>query len=181
MTARDDEVEERGRARGDPGPARFDAVLYPSRSLPPRGFLVLMTVAGVVSVGLGAGFYAIGAWPVTGFFSLDVLLLYLAFRWNYRAGRVAEFVRLDADGLTVRRVRPDGRARTWRFEQPYWVRVEVVDDGRSRRHGGGGGGRLTLSAHGRSLTIGAFLTAEERREVALALQAALAAYRAAPA
>jgi uncharacterized membrane protein len=181
MTARDDHAEEEGEGtRGDRPAARFDAVLYPSRSLPPRGFLAVMAAVAAASAGMGAGFLAVGAWPVTGFLGLDVLLLYLAFRWNYRAGRTAEFVRLDADGLTVRRVRPDGRARTWRFE-PYWVRVEVVADGGPSRRHGGGGGRLTLSSHGRSLTIGAFLTADERLEVARALQAALAAWRVAPA
>ena len=30
-------------------------------------------------------FLLLGAWPVFGFFGLDVLLLYLAFRANYRA------------------------------------------------------------------------------------------------
>jgi uncharacterized membrane protein len=180
MTARDDHGEgDEGARGGEHRPARFDAVLYPSRSLPPRGFGAVMGAVVAVSAGMGAAFYAVGAWPVTGFLGLDALLLYLAFRWNYRAGRAAEFVRLDADGLTVRRVRPDGRAQTWRFEEPYWVRVDVVADGPNRRHGGSG--RLTLSAHGRSLTIGAFLTAEERLEVARALRAALADYRAAPA
>jgi hypothetical protein len=37
--------------------------------------------------------------------------------------------------------------------------------------------QLVLSSHGRALAIGAFLTAEERAEVARALRAALAAHR----
>jgi uncharacterized membrane protein len=169
MTASDHDTREDGRRGG----VHFDAVLYPSRSLPRRGFRVLMAAAVAVGGTVGGAFYLVGAWPVTGFFGLDLLLLYLAFRWNYRDGRLTEFVRLDADGLTVRRVRPDGRVRTWRFE-PYWVRVDL--DGPTRHDS-----RLTLSSHGRSLTIGAFLTADERLEVAQALRAALAAYRTAPA
>ena len=151
--------------------AEFDAVLYPHRSLPPRGFAVLMAAVVAVSAALGAAFLLVGAWPVTGLFALDALLVYLGFRWNYRAGRLTEFVRLDGDGLTVRRVRPDGRARTWRFE-PYWVRVSMDDPP-------GHHSQLTLTSHGRSLTIGAFLTADERLEVARALTAALAKHRAA--
>lgn len=152
-----------------PQPAPFDVVLYPNRSLGPAGFAVLMGAIVLVSGGIGAGFVMIGAWPVTGFLGLDVLLLYLAFRWNYRQARRAEFVRLGPDGLTVRRLDPDGRSRDWRFE-PYWVRVSVSRVGRH-------GSRLLLSSHGRHLEIGAFLTPVERGELAHALNAALQAHR----
>ncbi|MGH6896330.1 MAG: DUF2244 domain-containing protein [Geminicoccaceae bacterium] len=149
--------------------APFDAVLYPNRSLGLPGFYLLMGGIVLVSAALGAAFVFAGAWPVTGFLGLDVLLLYLAFRWNYRAGRCAELIRLDRDGLCVRQVRPDGRTRAWRFE-PHWVRVSLDDP---PRHDS----QLVLSSHGRALAIGAFLTAEERTEVAKALRAALAAHR----
>lgn len=150
-------------------PAPFDVVLYPNRSLGQTGFAVLMAAIVLVSAGMGAGFMMIGAWPVTGFLGLDVLLLYLAFRWSYRQARRAEFVRLDPDGLSVRRLEPDGRWRDWRFE-PYWVRVSV---NRSGRHDS----RLMLSSHGVHLEIGAFLTPAERHELAQALNAALQAQR----
>jgi uncharacterized membrane protein len=111
----------------------------------------------------------VGAWPVTGFLGLDVLLVYLAFRWNYRQARRAEFVRLDPDGLSVRRLEPDGRAQSWRFE-PYWVRVSLEQVGRHDR-------RLVLRSHGRQVVIGAFLTQDERLELARALEAALQDHR----
>lgn len=144
---------------------RFDAVLYPHRSLPPLGFAILMGAVVAVSAAVGAGFFLIGAWPVTGFFGLDVLLLWLAFRWNYRQGRRAELIRLDRQGLTVRRIEPSGRHREWRFE-PYWVRVAMDDPPRPDS-------QLTVGSHGQRLVIGAFLTLEERLEVATALRAAL--------
>ncbi|MGH6943529.1 MAG: DUF2244 domain-containing protein [Geminicoccaceae bacterium] len=143
----------------------FDAVLYPNRSLPPLGFAILMSAVVGVSAAVGAGFVLIGAWPVTGFFGLDVLLLYLAFRWNYRQGRRAELIRLDARGLSVRRIEPDGQTREWTFE-PYWVRVTMDDP---PRHDS----QLRLRSHGTELVIGAFLTPEERFEVASALRSAL--------
>lgn len=152
-----------------PAPAPFDAVLYPNRSLPPAGFMILMLAVVSVSAAVGAGFALVGAWPVTGFLGLDVLLLFLAFRWNYREGRRTETIRLDRDGLVIRRTDPDGRVRAWRFE-PYWVRV--------RMEGPAGRGRqLTVSSHGQSLVIGRFLTPAERSEVAQALQAALRDHR----
>lgn len=157
---------------GDPAAgssAAFDAVLYPNRSLGPLGFYVLMGGIVVVSVAVGVGFMLAGAWPVTGFLGLDVVLVYLAFRWNYRAGRCAELIRLDRDGLFVRQVRPDGATREWRFD-PHWVRVTMDEP---LRHDS----QLVLRSHGRTLTIGAFLTAEERAEVARALRTALSARR----
>ena len=151
-------------------PAQFDAVLYPNRSLGAAGFYVLMAAIVAVSAAIGAGLTLAGAWPVTGFLGLDVLLLYLAFRWNYRQGRRAEFIRLDRTGLTVRRLEPDGHTREWRL-QPYWVRVAIDDQPRPDS-------QLVLSSHGDRLVIGAFLTATERLEVARALTAALRAHRA---
>jgi uncharacterized membrane protein len=151
-------------------PARLDLVLYPNRSLGPTGFAVLMAAIVLVSIAVGAGFMMVGAWPVTGFLGLDVLLLYLAFRWNYREARRVEFVRLDRDGLSVRRLEPDGRSQTWLFE-PYWVRIALEQVGRHER-------RLVLRSHGRQVTIGAFLTQDERIELAHALDAALHEHRA---
>ncbi len=149
--------------------APFDAVLYPNRSLGRFGFHLLMTAIVLVSGAIGAGFVLAGAWPVTGFLGLDVVLLYLAFRWNYRQGRRAEFIRLDGTEVAVRRVEPNGRRREWRFDA-YWVHV-TIDDSNNQ---------LTLSSHGRSLVVGAFLSPEERLEVGKALRAALAAHRQAP-
>ena len=150
-------------------PAPFDAVLYPNRSLDPFGFHMLMAAIVLVSAGIGAAFVMLGAWPVTGFLGLDVVLLYLAFRWNYRQGRRAEFIRLDGPELVVRRVEPSGRRREWRFDA-HWLRV-TIDDRTDQ---------LTLSSHGRTLVLGAFLSPEERLELAKALRAALAAHRQVP-
>jgi uncharacterized membrane protein len=147
----------------------FDAVLEPHRSLSRSGFLLLMLALGGISFAAGIAFLVIGAWPVFGFFGLDVLLIYVAFRLNYRSGRLREAVRLT-DTLTVRRVHPNGRVQQWSFE-PYWVRLEIDDP---PEHWS----QLTLTSHGRSLTIGAFLTAEERLELAKALGAALQRWRA---
>ena len=130
-----------------------------------------MAAIVAVSAAVGAGFVLAGAWPVTGFLGLDVLLLYLAFRWNYRQGRRAEFIRLDRD--RARRCAgssPTAQTREWRLE-PYWVRVAIDDPPR-------GDSQLVLSSHGDRLVIGAFLSAAERLEVARALKAALRAHQA---
>lgn len=150
-------------------PAPFQAVLYPNPPLGDTGLMVLMLAVALVSAGLGAAFVMAGAWPVSGFLGLDVLLLGIAFRSCRRRSRCSELIRLDESGLHIRRIAPDGRSADWRFD-PYWVRVEM--DEPPQRHS-----PLTLSASGRHLRIGQFLTVEERVDVAQALRRALASYR----
>jgi uncharacterized membrane protein len=158
--------------RASSGPAHplyFDAVLTPHRSLSPEGFWILMALISGVSFLAGAFFVLHGAWPVTGFFGLDVLLLYVAFKANYRSARLCETVKLTVDALVVERVSLSGRRSRWTF-QPYWLRIEIDDP---PEHGS----QLMLTSHGRSLIIGSFLSPEERLEVAHALRAALHRWR----
>ena len=153
-------------------PVFFDAVLTPHRSLSPRGFLVLMAAICTVSFAAGLFFFLVGAWPVIGFLGLDVVLIYVAFRINYRRARMYETLHLTREALTVRRFDPKGRERHWRF-RPAWLQV-LLDDPPAA------GNRLTLRSHGRSLAIGGFLTSDERRTLAEALNAALAEARSLP-
>ena len=149
----------------------FERVLLPHRSLPPHGFRVLMGLLAVISIAVGIGFVSIGVWPICGFFGLDVALLYLAFRLNYRSARQCETLRLADDQFTVERVGVYGERRLWRF-QPFWLRVvleERPDDSN----------RLLLASHGRSLVIGDFLPPPSRRELATTLREVLARWRAA--
>lgn len=148
----------------------FDAVLHPHRSLSPRGFKVLMGFFVLVSLTVGGWFFLNGAWPVFGFFGLDILLFYLAFRISYRGGRMYERVRLTEAELEVQRVDPGGGRRVWTF-QPYWLRVTMDDP---PEHDS----QVTLSSHGRSLTVGSFLSPEERLDFAKALRGALDRIRA---
>ena len=150
----------------------WEAVLRPHRSLSPRGFLALMLALGGVSFVSGVVFVSIGAWPVCGFFGLDVLLVYVAFRLNYRGARMREVVRLVGGDLTVERVGVRGERRHWRM-QAFWLRVELLE-------ANNGSNRLLVTTHGRSLPIGAFLTPDERRELARELTCGAAAVGKAP-
>ncbi|RMF08048.1 MAG: DUF2244 domain-containing protein [Alphaproteobacteria bacterium] len=144
----------------------FDAVLHPHRSLSGRGFVILMAALCAVSFGAGMIFVLNGAWPVLGFFGLDVLAIYVAFRLNYRAGRWLETIRLGERELVVGRLDPAGHYQEWRF-QPYWVRVNMVETSPYDN-------ALVLTSHGRSLALGKFLNPAERADLAAALKEALA-------
>jgi uncharacterized membrane protein len=148
----------------------FERVLLPHRSLAPRNFRLLVGLLGLVSVAAGIGFIAVGAWPVIGFFGVDVGLVYLAFRLSYRAARQSETIRLTDEAFTVERVSVRGERRNWRF-QPFWIRVVLEEEGNTSN-------RLLVASHGRSLAIGEFLAPATRREVAGSLRAALTRWRA---
>jgi len=83
-------------------PLQFE--LRPHRSLAPKGFATLMLLIAGISFVTGMMFVLAGAWPVIGFLGLDVLLIWLAFQLNYRAGAHREWIVLtDTGDLVVRR------------------------------------------------------------------------------
>ncbi|MHA1164050.1 MAG: DUF2244 domain-containing protein [Alphaproteobacteria bacterium] len=147
----------------------FSVILTPYRSLSPAGFVVLMSVVCVISFVAGMAFLLVGAWPVFGFFGLDVLAIYYAFRLNYRAARAYERVSISGGKLTITKVSASGKSHNWTFN-PYWARVELAS-----RHGRAS--QLRIGSHGRRLVLGAFLSEGERQEFAAALEQALHANR----
>src|SRR4030088_625597 len=90
-------------------PTLFSAILTPHRSLSAVGFLILMALIGSISFAAGVAFLLMGAWPVFGFFGLDVLLVYFAFRVNYRAASAYEQVTVTASELRARKVSHRGQ------------------------------------------------------------------------
>jgi uncharacterized membrane protein len=127
--------------------------------------MVLMAAICCVSFGTGLLFFMLGAWPVIGFMGLDVLLIYVAFKLNFRALRLYEAVDLTPEALTVTRVQPSGKAQVWSFN-PYWVRLKLNSRvGRTSE--------LSLSSHGDRLVFASFLTDPEREDFAEALSTAL--------
>lgn len=157
----------------DAEPALFSALLTPHRSLGRGGFLALMAFVAAVSFIAGIAFFAIGAWPVLGFFGLDVLAIWWAFRVNFRRAGAREEIRMTSGELRVRRVSHRGAVAEWRFN-PLWVRLETDASEEF------GVERLRLVSRGRALTIGGFLGPDERLSFSRALVAALAAARRGP-
>jgi uncharacterized membrane protein len=147
-------------------PALFAARLTPHRSLSQAGFLLLMAVLGGVSFAAGMVFLVLGAWPVFGFFGLDVLLVYWAFRANYRDARAYEDVMVTTSELRVRKVSPRGQVSEWAFN-PLWAKLDYEIDEEF------GLQRLYLVSRGRRLPIASFLPPQEKESFAAALAAAI--------
>lgn len=148
-------------------PTLFSARLKPHRSLSKRGFVAVMAVVAGVSFTAGIAFLKMGAWPVFGFFGLDVLLVWLAFRASFRSARAYEHIHMTPSVLKVRQVSHWGEARE-NVANPRWVRMETERDEDY------GMTRLALISRGVPLVIGGFLAPRQREEVATGLGAALA-------
>jgi uncharacterized membrane protein len=157
----------------EPEPKIFAATITPYRSLGSTGFLIVMLCIGGLSFACGVLFLLLGAWPVFGFLGLDVLLIYVAFRANFRAARAYEEVTVTASELTVRKVSHHGIVREWTLN-PLWVRLDRIV------HEEFGIERLFLVSRGRRLQIAGFLGPDEKASFAKALSAALGEARRGP-
>ena len=158
-------------ALADQRAGRFRFELMSHRSLGRQGFAVLMVAVLLINLVVGVTFYVAGAWPVLGFCGLDVVLLYWAFKANYRGGMLTETIELTPDMLLLTRRHPSGSRERFEFN-PYWVRVRLDEqtDGRNM---------LRLASHGQEFHFARFLSDDERRDFAESLTAALLAARSA--
>ncbi|MEX2034271.1 MAG: DUF2244 domain-containing protein [Xanthobacteraceae bacterium] len=156
------------RPDNDPNPETtlFSAIITPHRSLSGTGFLVVMALVGGLSFIGGLVFFLLGAWPVVGFLGLDVLLVYWAFRANYRAAAAFEQVTVTPSELRLRRVSHRGNVAEWTLN-PVWTRLD------RETHEEFGLLRLFLVSRGRRLSVAGFLSPPERESFAAALSAAL--------
>src|SRR5437868_9925497 len=154
-------------------PTLFSALLMPHRSLNRTGFLVLMAFLSLISFAAGVAFLLMGAWPVFGFFGLDVLAIYWAFKINFRHGRAREEIRVTPSELRVRRVSHRGHVMEFVLN-PLWVQLD------QQIHAEYGVEKLYLLSKGRRVSIGSFLGPDEKASFAKALMAALQAARRGP-
>jgi len=147
-------------------PTLFSARVTPHRSLNRTGFLVLMIFIGAVSFVAGIAFLMMGAWPVFGFFGLDVVMIYWAFRTNFRSAGATEDIVMTPSEIRVRRVNHRGHVMEWTLN-PLWVQLEQTGDPEF------GIERLYLVSRGRRVPVGYFLGPEEKASFSKALLAAL--------
>ena len=145
----------------------FSAVIRPHRSLSLRGFRILMVLVCLVSCAASLPFVIMGFWPVAGFFGLDFLGLYIAFRVSYRRGEAFELLELTPIRLVFRKVSPRGDVQDWQFN-PLWTRLDrEVDDEYGMQH-------LSLTSRNEHVEIARDLSPPERETLAEAFGRALA-------
>ncbi|MEE1655580.1 DUF2244 domain-containing protein [Microvirga sp. CF3062] len=145
----------------------FSAVIRPHRSLSPQGFKIVMVLVCLTSLVASVPFVVMGFWPVAGFFGLDFLGLYIAFRVSYRQGDAFELLELTPIRLLFRKVSPKGEVKDWQFN-PLWTRLDrEVDDEYGMQ-------QLALTSRNEHVVIARDLSPPERETLAEALGRALA-------
>ena len=145
----------------------WQATLIPHRSLSRQGFLAVMTLVVAGNLVVGGLFMAAGAWPVAGFAGLDVLLIWWAFRANFADARQMERISITDHELILERLRKNEPQERHQMVRR-WVSVELEDRDRELI------GRLLLVSGRTRLSVGDFLSPEERKTLASALKSALA-------
>ncbi len=131
--------------------------LWPHRSLPRRGFavIILMTFT-LITLPLYPLLGTAILWGLLPFLMLVVAALWWGLEKSYRDGEILEVLTMGPEMVNLRRQNPKGPPQEWDCNR-YWVRVE--------RHATGGPvpDYITLSGNGRMVEIGAFLSEEERQ------------------
>lgn len=140
--------------------------LVPHRSLSAGNFRLLMGVVAMIGTASSLPFLIMGAWPVAGFMGADVLLVYLAFKANFKAARAYEDVCVTPLELSLAKVSAKGLRREFRFN-PSWVRLHKEE------HEEFGIQRLSLRSRGRSVEVAGFLGPDAKAEFASGLTRAL--------
>lgn len=129
-----------------------------------------MALVLVCSVIASLPFVILGAWPVAGFFGLDILALYVAFRLSFSRAAAFEEIVVDSVSLMLRKVSHTGEQVEWRFN-PLWTSLLRETDDEF------GLLSLRLASRGDVVTVAEALSVAERESFAKALSEALGAAR----
>lgn len=123
--------------------------------------LVLGSLAAII-LAISLGFAFSGAWLVFPFAGLEILVVFLAFRYMERHAADYERLSLDNERIVVERGQR-GRKRTVELNR-HWAQVEY------RSRSGTENGRLILRAHGTDVEFGTYLTDAQKADVARRLK-----------
>ncbi len=119
----------------------------------PRALKWMLAAYVTLVIGVGLAFAANGALPVIGFSGLEIALLLVLLRINFRSASAEEALSLASDELVVSRAGTEA-ARL----QSYWLRMEKAPRG------------LTLRSRQDRVTVGSGLGTGELNELIRALQ-----------
>ncbi len=146
----------------------LNITILPYRSLSKKSFRNLMFAVCFIFFSIGVFFWSLGAWPVFGFLGLDVILLYLAFKINYKSGEIFENLKLFNSNLLITRSFPSGKSQSWSLE-PYWARVEIAKNSPNDQ-------KLVLKSKDKVVLLGSFLNLNDKKKLMKKINEALKEY-----
>lgn len=123
----------------------------------------MMVVLSGMMLSMGLVFFFIGAWPVIGFMGLEIGVLYLAFKLNYKAAKRREKLLATADVFRIERTSPDGDTIIDEVPSP-WLKAQL-DPSEPPKENQRVQQKLVVTSHGKSTEIGAFLHLSEKQEL----------------
>lgn len=147
----------------------MDATLTPNRSLSDRGAAFLIGGIAVLFFLSGLAFLQMGALPVLGFFGLDLIAIWLAFRLSFQRQREETRIVVTADSLQLHHRDARGREKSAKVPSAF-ARIELEEPLSPTSW-------LRIEYGQTAYVIGKFLTPDERRSLAQAMRGALAAAR----
>ena len=144
------------------GATDFTFVARRNNSLSSGGRSLVLGSLAALLLAISLGFALNGAWLVFPFAGLDILVVYLAFRYVEQRAGDWECMTLHEHKIVVER---QHKGKTERFEfNRHWVQVVFNEDQRGQR------GRLLLRSHGKEVAFGVHLTGEQRAVMARRLK-----------
>ena len=134
--------------------------IWPHRSLSKKGFAIVMGVLTALLFIIGLGFFLAGAWPVIGFLGLELLVVWGAFKLNYRAARHRETIHTTTEELMFESQNPTGQQSEKSFPIG-WLRVSLSPS-KSPAMSSRDQQKIILSSHGEQAEIGKYLHPAEK-------------------
>ena len=146
----------------------YEITLYPYRSLNKLGFFILMFILAFISFVAGIIFMLKGAWPVFGFFGLDVLLVYIFFKINFKSGKKKEIIILTKNQLIIE-FYDSKRIVKKHYLDANWLKINLI---KLKNHTS----KLQISSKNKTIIVGTFLRHQEKIDVLYSLEKALKKY-----
>ena len=147
----------------------LDTELRPNASLNQRAFIFVMALVGVFSFAAGILYLTVGAWPVFGFFGLDAIAIWFAFKLSFRAQDQVTYVRVDESYVRLWHMQR-GKEDKMADLPTAFVRVALDEPVTHTSF-------LTLQYGAKAWVIGRFLTPKRRKAFASELRTAIRAAR----
>ena len=127
-----------------------------------------MSCIAAVSFIAGLAFLLMGAWPVFGFFGLDVALIWWAIKRNYRDAECQENICISDEEVTITRMKAHKPDQTQTLVLA-WAKVRLEEDAERELIG-----RLFLSSREMVTEVGSFLAPYDRKSLSTTLNEKLA-------
>ena len=143
----------------------YEITLYPYRSMNKLGFFILMFTLALISFVAGIIFMLKGAWPVFGFFGLDVLLVYIFFKINFKSGKKKEIIILTENQLIIEFYNEKKISKT-HYLDANWLKINLTKFKNEIS-------KLKISSKNKSVIVGSFLRYKEKKNIVKSLKTAL--------